>query len=121
VETRNRVLHPDAADTGVNGSGPSEQMQREADKGAKTAIPESPDTWPIKISRALLHILRADRKQRARLARLAPRNRAVALEKGRFGALFSCYVREAERQLPGRATKNAERLHLMLYIENFPV
>jgi hypothetical protein len=29
-------MHPDAADTGVKGSGPSEQMQRDADKGAKT-------------------------------------------------------------------------------------
>jgi|SRR6516165_1899442 len=52
-----------------------EQMQRDADKGAKTRNSGESGYVADQISRVLLLILRADRKPRARLARLGPRNR----------------------------------------------
>ena len=52
-----------------------EQMQRDADKGAKTRNSGESGYLADQISRVLLLILRADRKPRARLARLGPRNR----------------------------------------------
>ena len=44
-------------------------------KGPRHSTPGRPDTWPIKTSRALQPILRANRKLRVRAAGLTPRNR----------------------------------------------
>jgi AraC-like DNA-binding protein len=58
---------------------PASRMQT---KGSRLATLESPDTWPIKTSRALLPNLRADRKvskPRVRVAKLAPRNKVAKI------------------------------------------
>ncbi|MGY4460466.1 hypothetical protein [Bradyrhizobium sp. LB13.1] len=80
-EQTKEEMHGDV-DKGLKTSEPNEQMQREADKGVKTRNSvENPVTWPIKTSRALLRILRADRevsRRRARVARPALQNRAIS-------------------------------------------
>src|SRR4051794_19318428 len=50
-------------------------------RGSRHAIPDSPGSWEIKISRALLPTLRADREM-SRLARPALQNRAVSAHVG---------------------------------------
>ena len=73
-EQTKEQMHSDV-DKGLKASEPDEQMQREADKGAKTRNSGESGYVADQISRVLLLILRADRKPRARLARLGPRNR----------------------------------------------